>query len=406
MRKILTLSLVLCMLVLSSNIATGEDANLPSTYDLRTLGYVPAVMDQGTDQTCWTFAAMTAMKSNYLMNAKKHNYGEFLGSNSDLSELHLAWFSFKNPDNKKNFAFIKNGSVLTNPADSEILNHPGNPQMALAFLSRHDGPAREADLPYSGSYPTAGKTPRDYKQALRVKTALYLEAMSSDKMVLINEEEMIKLALMNLGAVDIGVYWDKNYVSNNAAYYNPNSRRGGHAVTIIGWDDNYPRENFNPIKPAKNGAWLVQNSWGTSWGDNGYFWISYSQDIRYAMAFDTEAPNPRVREYLHDDLGFTHEVTFTDENDEVVESPSIVNVFKVKGDHEKLREVGYYSTNSEAISFLAVLDLGTGNSPENIKAALDDSDKLKSLLPIISVASKGYIIIMTTLESLVILPHQ
>ena len=392
MRKILVISLVFCMLALSINIAAGEDKeeSFPSTYDLRTLGYVPAVMNQGTDQTCWTFAAMAAMKSNYLMYADKNNHGKYLGSNSDLSQLHLAWYSFKNPDKKQNFAFIKNNSVVENPANTDILNHPGNPQMALSFLSRNDGPIRETDLPYSGAYPVAGTSPRDYKQALRIKNATYIESLSSDKMVIINKEQMIKINLMSLGAVDTGVYWDKNYVSSKAAYYNPSSRRGSHAVTIIGWDDNYSRENFSPIKPAGNGAWLVQNSWGTEWGDNGYFWMSYSQDIRYAMAFETEAPNPRVREYLHDDLGFTHEVTLTDESGEIVQSPSIVNVFKVKGDHETLREVGYYSTNSEAIGLLTVLDLGTENSPENVKAAMKDPDKIQSILPIISVANKGY----------------
>ena len=39
--------------------------------------------------------------------------------------------------------------------------------------------------------------------------------------------------------------------------------RGGHAVTVVGYDD------------AKN-AFKVQNSWGPSWKDNGHFWISYS----------------------------------------------------------------------------------------------------------------------------------
>lgn len=50
---------------------------------------------------------------------------------------------------------------------------------------------------------------------------------------------------------------------------------GSHAVIIVGWDDNYPKENFpEDCRPSENGAWIAHNSWGT-WGDNGTFYISY-----------------------------------------------------------------------------------------------------------------------------------
>ena len=63
-----------------------------------------------------------------------------------------------------------------------------------------------------------------------------------------------------------------DYISPNWAHYTYDKTGTNHLVTIIGWDDNYPRENFAhklkngddaPI-PAGDGAWLVKNSWGSA----------------------------------------------------------------------------------------------------------------------------------------------
>ena len=51
--------------------------------------------------------------------------------------------------------------------------------------------------------------------------------------------------------------------------------RDFHGVVIIGWDDNYSRNNFVYEKPQNDGAWLILNSWGSNWGNNGTAWISY-----------------------------------------------------------------------------------------------------------------------------------
>jgi C1A family cysteine protease len=53
----------------------------------------------------------------------------------------------------------------------------------------------------------------------------------------------------------------------------------GHAISILGWHcENHPS--------CDKGSWLIQNSWGHAWGDNGVGWISFtSLDIENQIYF-------------------------------------------------------------------------------------------------------------------------
>lgn len=90
----------------------------------------------------------------------------------------------------------------------------------------------------------------------------------------------IKKHIMNYGAVVTAILApnsDEFYNSKYYSYYNNYLNSANHAVLIIGWDDDYSKENFNK-KPSKDGAYIVLNSWGNDWGDNGVYYISY-EDI-------------------------------------------------------------------------------------------------------------------------------
>ena len=102
-----------------------------------------------------------------------------------------------------------------------------------------------------------------------------------------NRRKQVKEFIMENGAVSTGVNTygmpqNNDEIVNGYRVCNSKERTTpapGHEVTIIGWDDNFSKDNFaDRIKPTSDGAWIAQNSWGETWGDNGVFYISY-EDI-------------------------------------------------------------------------------------------------------------------------------
>jgi len=115
-----------------------------------------------------------------------------------------------------------------------------------------------------------------------------------------NDMATIKQMLIENGAIYTVFYWD-------AAYYNPvdytyfynGSSPQNHGVVIAGWDD-------NKNTAGGTGAWLIKNSWGSSWGNNGYFYISYNDskinsEVCYYPSFLSMNSNSKI--YYYDELG-------------------------------------------------------------------------------------------------------
>ncbi len=127
-------------------------------------------------------------------------------------------------------------------------------------LIRTSGSASLATMPYNENDFTTRPGTAAIQEASRFKARAWSRLSNTSE---------IKGALANRMPVVIGikVYSNFNNLRGGNSVYNSTSGSylGGHAITITGYDDN-----------AYGGAFKVINSWGTDWGDNGYFWLPYS----------------------------------------------------------------------------------------------------------------------------------
>jgi len=201
-----------------------KDSELPSHWDWREHGGVTPVKDQGAVGTCWAFATTGPLE--HAIKIKDNEYvplsEQFLVSyNREGWGSNGGWFA--------HHYHVKPGAVL---------------EVDFPYMARDD-------IPW---------TIEDYDHKYKLADWGYVGSNRGVPSV-----EAIKTAIYKYGSVAAAVYADTAFQRHKKGVFNGSWWPGqvNHAIMLVGWNDELQ-------------SWILKNSWGTYWGDNGYMYIKYN----------------------------------------------------------------------------------------------------------------------------------
>lgn len=294
------------LIVLSLLLLTACN-NEPSFFSLIDEGYATKVKAQYSG-TCWVTAASTSMESSYKI---RHN------EDIEIDPLKIVDAIYD--DNKKEGYFLKKGT--------DKYDIGGWSWMIVE------------------------------KVANGIEDYILTEGYDFSN----SNIDEIKEIIRNYGAITIDI---NDYSYRYGTYDGKKTLNAlendfiDHTVVILGYDDNFSKDNFK--KPAtQNGAWLAQNSMGPSWGNDGYYWISYDTPIISPTIFTISKDYNHVEYY---DEGKSNSIQTQDKT-------TVYNNFRFEG---LLKAVGTYTTKKDQ-----KLEINIYDKNDNLLANLTTTPKLE-----------------------------
>lgn len=296
---------------------------LPYSYSYVDKGKNTIVRNQGVRSTCWACAAITALETSLL---PEHRL--------ELSVDHISM----------------NNSFKISQFDG------GEYTMALAYLTAWQGPVYEKDDPYGDR-----ETDVALKPVVHVQEAQIIAAKNLAE---------IKEMVYKYGGVQSSLYTSITNSNGTSKYYNKEKsaycyigeEKPNHDVVIIGWDDNYPKENFN-AEIESNGAFICQSSWGEEFGEKGIFYVSYLDaniGVHNIVYTRVESPDNYDKIYQSDLCGWQGVLGYEQSY------AYFANVYEHEN-VEQLKAVGFYATDVDTTySVYIVEDFKDASSFQNM----------------------------------------
>ena len=337
-------------------------ASLDSRYSLKDI--IPSnleIRDQMQTGSCWAFSALSSLETNLALTNYKN--GTNISKVYDFSERHMEYATSR--------VFANNQINLM--GYNRTVGSGGNWAFASSYLTNGSGAIDESEMPFENNEDIINISEIQNKTV----TSQVFDTIefSNYNRFLLDETEaneimnQIKYHIQNYGSVmtsiKTGGFIDQSKVSTNTgALYLGSGAFGDHAVSIIGWDDNYGVENWNEFeeagRPQSDGAWIARNSWGEN--NSELIYISYEDEtatlsmsgvikstdiVKYDNIYQYDYYYPNVREGANKSV--------------------FCNVFDKKNEQtEYLTQVSFYATYPTTCRVYVNSD-GTEKSKEDLQ---------------------------------------
>ncbi len=282
--------------LVSSVIFSSDDSGIsmdnqefPSSYDMGEHYAVSSVKNQTGYGTCWQHSAIASAEESVIVSEPA----------VDLSEFHGGFCAY--------YGFSQKS--LEYDTINSLMNNGGNIGIAANLWAQWIGPVYESLIPYGDEefFESEDNINLAMKSAdYHLRNAYLFDYDYDSDKKRTNEDELnslIKKFVTEGKPVDVSYYHDSSATysyGNGSSYSQKRPRFANHSVAIVGWDDNYPSEKFK-ISPEYDGAWLVKNSWGENYGNEGYIWISYyDSSLCDFGVFELDDKTEYLYNYQHD----------------------------------------------------------------------------------------------------------
>lgn len=313
---------------------------LPEKYDSRDFGYITPVKNQHSYGTCWAHGVLAASEASLIKN---NGYP----SDLDLSEFHLAYSAYHT-------LYDRLGLFRSQQTDRFLqtyMNDGGDSDRAAIAMACWNGPVTDS-AHYrqftSDKFEQYGLNQLDFASK-ELQYCMNAAQLTDYCIVQTADLPKMKECIMKYGAGTISLFSDPTFRDEEKGvwFYNEESfiKADGHLMAVVGWDNTIPAEQLsvNGYTPSRDGAFIVKNSWGENYGDQGYYYVPYEPYMLEGESFffSFADAGTYTYQYAYDDSISNAEFFDTDHPETVTAG----NIFTASSEDEILRAVSFFPSS-------------------------------------------------------------